>query len=142
MASSPDSTQPGPHLAVSIGVWKDGAVLLVKRAKGAAKGMWAFPGGRVEAGERLEAAALRELAEETSVVAAVEERLDLVELIRSDNGRVEHHYVLVVFRGRHLAGEPVAGDDAADARWFRPAQLADIEMTPDTARLVAQENAR
>jgi ADP-ribose pyrophosphatase YjhB (NUDIX family) len=142
MASSSESHHPGPHLAVSIGVWKGDAVLLVKRGKGAARGLWAFPGGRVEPGERLEAAALRELAEETSVSAAIERRLDVIELIRAEDGSVEHHYVLVAFRGRYLGGAPAAGDDAAEARWFRPEQLSGIEMTPDTERLVAQENAR
>lgn len=129
--------ETGPQLGVSIGIWKDGAVLLVRRAKGAYAGVWAFPGGQVEPGERLETAALRELLEETGVIAAVERRLDTIELIQTDpHGRLIFHYVLFVYLGRYLAGEAAAGSDASEARWFRPEERAAIEMTPDTARLI------
>jgi ADP-ribose pyrophosphatase YjhB (NUDIX family) len=85
----------------------------------------------VEDGESLEAAARRELLEETGLCV---DGLDLhaeIELEGRDAGTV---YRLSVFRARHVAGEPVAGDDAESAGWFT---LAEMEAIPITASTLA-----
>lgn len=80
--------------------------------------VWAFPGGRVEFGERLADAAAREVREETGVTVAVAGTIDFANIIlRDPAGIVERHFVLIVFEGAWVEGEPIAGDDAADALW-------------------------
>jgi len=78
-------------------------------------GEWSLPGGRVEPGETMREAALRELREETGVEARLGPLIDVVDGIFADSGR---HYVLIDFAARWQSGEPVAGDDAADARFW------------------------
>lgn len=131
-----DSTWP--RLAVSVVLWREGRVLLVRRRQGAASGRWAFPGGKVERGERLTAAAKRELFEETSIEGEIEKRLDVVEILERDGGgKFLHHFVLIVFAARFLAGAAKPSDDALEARFFRPDELATLDLTPESARLAA-----
>src|SRR6476646_8960366 len=104
-----------PHLGVSVAVWRGGEVLLVKRGRAPFAGLWSFPGGGVELGERLEEAARREVREETGIDVAIVRQIDQAEIIaRDENGRIERHYVLIVFAARLVGGELDAGDDAAE----------------------------
>lgn len=104
--------------AVSVALQRGDSLLLVLRGRAPSRGYYAFPGGRVEAGEALEDAARRELAEETGL--AVHELVPLV-LLRIEGDEVD--YDLQVFHGRHVEGEPVAADDAAEAAWFTLGQM-------------------
>src|SRR4051812_40082201 len=107
-----------PHLGVSVAVWRNDEVLLVKRGRAPFAGFWSFPGGGVELGERLEEAATREVREETGIEVAIVRQIDRAEIIAHDgNGRIERHYVLIVFAGRMIGGAITAGDDAAEARF-------------------------
>ena len=85
-------------------------MLLIRRGKEPRKGQWSIPGGRMEMGETVAAAALRELGEETGVEAELLGLLDVIDHI-SDHG----HAVLIDFAARWVGGEARAGDDAADA---------------------------
>lgn len=106
-------------------VVRDESVLMVRRGKEPDRGKWGFPGGLVEVGETLAAAALRELAEETGLAGEARGVVDVFEVISPDEaGRVRHHYVLSVVRCLCPEGEPVAADDAEAAGWFT---LAEIE---------------
>jgi 8-oxo-dGTP diphosphatase len=123
-----------PIAAVIAVVIHDGQTLLVRRANPPDAGLWGFPGGKIEYGETAEAAALRELLEETSVqgeACGVITALDVID--RSEEGDVRHHYILVAVRCRWLSGRPCAGDDALEARWFKIAELArhEIPMSED-----------
>jgi 8-oxo-dGTP diphosphatase len=123
---------------VSVAVWRGDRVLLVKRGKPPLLGQWSLPGGLVEAGETLVEAAARELAEETGVAAEELAAIDQAEIIlRDERGRVDRHYVLIVFGGRYRSGEAIAADDAAEARWLNAAEMVDLELTADTRRVLS-----
>ncbi len=95
-------------------------VLLVRRGRPPFPGSWALPGGFVDAYELPEAAARRELAEETGLVLGADVPFVLVG-VYGERGRDPRGWtVSVVFAAKVLDGTPaVAGaDDAADARWF------------------------
>ena len=127
-----------PVLGVSVACWRGDEVLLAKRGKAPSKGLWSLPGGHVELGERLAEAALRELGEETAVAAEIEGQVTSLDIIRrAEDGAVAGHYVIAVFKARWLSGEAVAGDDAAAVQWRRADDLADLDMTPGTAKLLA-----
>ena len=92
---------------------KGNQVLLVRRAKPPRQDDWSLPGGRIEWGEKAADAALRELYEETGVRADLAGLVDVVDFL--SEGR---HFVLVDFVAYWREGEPTAGDDAADARFW------------------------
>ena len=141
---------PSPIAAVIAVVIHEGQTLLVRRANPPDAGLWGFPGGRIEYGETVEAAALRELTEETSVLGeacGVITALDILD--RSDDGTLRYHFVLIAVRCRWLAGHPRAADDALEARWFRIADLgadeiamsADVEVIARLARNLSQRDS-
>lgn len=118
-------------------VWNKESVLLVQRGNEPLKGLWSFPGGLVEAGERLAEAAAREVLEETGIVVGDLAQIDQSEIIRHDAaGGLMYHYVLAVFTGTYRSGAVQAGDDAEDARWVAKTELARLSLTDDTKRLV------
>jgi len=123
----------GVTLAAGAVVWRGDDVLLIRRGKEPRKGEWSIPGGRLERGETLKQAAAREVLEETACRVEVLELCDVVELLEG-----ERHLVLVDFTARWLAGEPVAGDDALEAR-FVPVDAA-LELVPwsETRRVIAR----
>ncbi|MGX6648448.1 NUDIX hydrolase [Maricaulaceae bacterium MS644] len=106
---------PAPKITLGVGlvVWRGEEVLLIRRGKPPFEGQWSVPGGRVEPGEALQAAAHRELLEETGTTAGIVGLIDVFENI-SEHG----HFVMVDYAARWLAGEPRAGDDARDARFM------------------------
>lgn len=113
-----------PIPATIAAVIRDGQVLLVRRANPPDQGRWAFPGGKIELGERIEDAAARELFEETGVTAEPLTVFDAVNVFDHDaDGLLRRHYILVAVLCRWISGEPVAGDDASQARWVPLAEL-------------------
>jgi 8-oxo-dGTP diphosphatase len=119
-------------VSVGLVVWRGEDVLLIRRGRAPHKGMWSIPGGKVEFGERLEEAGLREVLEETGVAAEIVGLIDVFEAIDDDS-----HYVMVDYAARWTQGEPVAGDDAADAAFFpfnEALALLSWDMTRDALR--------
>ncbi|WP_299813996.1 NUDIX hydrolase [uncultured Jannaschia sp.] len=125
-----------PKLGALAVVPRDGRVLLVARAKSPNRGLWGFPGGHVELGETGLAAAARELAEETGVVAEPVRYLGNIDLIARTGDRIDHHYLLAAVLCDWRSGEPVAADDALDARWVAPAEMASLALTPNVDRVL------
>jgi ADP-ribose pyrophosphatase YjhB (NUDIX family) len=132
-----------PRTGVSIAVFGPMGVLLVRRGKAPFKGHWSLPGGSQEFGETLEAAARRELHEETGLNAASLTLERIVEpMARAANGEISSHFVLAVFSCREFSGNAAAADDAEALQWLAPASLDGLQMTPGTAALVAEIAAR
>ena len=108
-----------PIPAVIAVVVRKEEVLLVRRANPPDAGLWGFPGGKIEFGETVAAAALRELAEETSVVAEVGDVMTCLDVFEAGpKGTIHRHFILIAVLCRWSAGEPIAGDDALEAAWF------------------------
>jgi ADP-ribose pyrophosphatase YjhB (NUDIX family) len=127
-----------PALAVSIAVFRKGRVLLATRTGAPYARLFTLPGGLVETGETLEAAALRELREETGVLARIRAFNQPVEHIQRDaSGRVERHYVILSFAAEWVAGEGEPGAEAGEILWRRPDDLHDLALTPKLAAVVA-----
>jgi len=123
-------TMNRPKLGVSTLVRDTGRVLLVRRGNAPFRDTWSLPGGHVEHGERLAEAAAREVREETGIAVTELRRIDIAEVITG-----EDHYVLIVFAANGQ-GEPRAASDAADARWFVPAEIDGLPMNADTRALI------
>jgi 8-oxo-dGTP diphosphatase len=123
-----------PRAAASAAIFRGQEVLLVRRGKGGPlAGLWSLPGGHIEPGEPARAAALREVREETGVIAELAGLLDIHEAIRHGSaGELAAHYLLAVFYGRWVSGEPAAGDDATAAR-FVPLDAVQALPTTDGA---------
>ena len=132
-----------PFLAVSAAILRDGKVLIVRRARKPALGVYTLPGGVVEAGETLEQAILREVKEETALdIAPVTLAGHREVVIRDDEGRVERHFVILCFAARWLGGEPALNEELDEARWVDPAELAGLKTTDGLADIVAAAMAR
>jgi 8-oxo-dGTP diphosphatase len=128
---------PRPLVGVSTVVHHDGKVLLVERAKPPWQGRWSLPGGHVEWGETLQAAAIREVLEETGVTIAILGLVDTIDVInRGDDGVVRSHYALTVFLGRLISGEPQPSSDAAAVTWAEPSRLEQLPLLPGTSEAV------
>jgi len=127
-----------PFLAVSAAIVRAGQVLVVRRARAPADGLFSLPGGVVEIGETLTQALIREVREETSLAVEPVGLAGFREAITHDrDGRVERHFVILPFAARWLAGEPVLNEELSEARWVRPAELAGLQTTAGLAEIVA-----
>lgn len=126
-----------PRLAVLAVVLSGDRVLLVRRRNPPDAGLWGYPGGHVDWGETVEAAALRELAEETGLTGHAPRRIGALDLIGRDGDHVTHHYHLVAV-ACHAAGDPVAGDDAEAAGWHDQSDVLKgrLEMSRDVDTLL------
>ena len=114
-----------PIVAVLAVVLRDNRALIVQRAQQPNAGRWGFPGGVLELGETVAEGAMRELCEETGIVAEPAGILDVNNAIHRDaEGRVQFHYVLIAVRGLWRSGEGAPADDAAAVAW---ASRDDIE---------------
>ena len=126
-----------PFLAVSAAIMRDGRILVVRRARPPANGLFTLPGGMVEVGETLAEAVEREVREETSLAI---EPLALAgfreTVVRDAEDRVERHFVILCFAARWKGGEPVLNEELSEARWLDPAELASLQTTPGLADIV------
>jgi 8-oxo-dGTP diphosphatase len=117
-----------PQLAVSAAIFRDGRILLVRRARSPGKGFYSLPGGRVEFGESLHAALHREVDEETAL------KIEIVDLagwreVLPETGGGGGHYVIMSFAARWIAGEPVLNDEHDDFKWVAPDAIGDLRVT-------------
>jgi 8-oxo-dGTP diphosphatase len=127
-----------PYLAVSAAIFRDGRVLIVRRARPPARGLYTLPGGGVELGETLEEAIIREVREETGLAIAPLALVGFREAIARDAaGHVERHFVILPFAARWIAGEVALSEELAEAHWRKPDELAGLKTTEGLAEIVA-----
>ena len=127
-----------PFLAVSAAIIRDGRVLVARRARGPALGIWTMPGGVVEAGEALAEAVTREVLEETGLTVEPVRLAGHREVILRDaDGRVERHFVILAFACRWRAGEAAPSEEVAEARWVAPDEIAGLATTGGLADIIA-----
>jgi 8-oxo-dGTP diphosphatase len=115
-----------------------GRVLLVQRARPPFRGRWGLPGGFCEWKETTEACCERETLEETGLAVRVRELLGVYSKPDRDP---RGHNVTVLYRARPVSGRAKGGDDAADARWFTPRELARIPFAFDHREIVMEQLA-
>ena len=113
-----------PIVGVLAVVLRGDRALVVRRSNPPMSGRWGFPGGVLELGETVAQGAMRELLEETGVVAEAAGPLTVIDTIdRDDQGRVRYHYTLVAVIGTWRSGEGIAGDDADEVAWLTRGEI-------------------
>jgi ADP-ribose pyrophosphatase YjhB (NUDIX family) len=138
----PPDEHRSPVVGVGVVVWKGNDVLLIRRGKPPRKGSWSLPGGRQHLGETTRETALREVAEETGTQIRVGSLLDVIDSITQEPGGDLLHYTLVDFDADWVAGDLVAGDDAAAAIWADADDLGRYDLWSETVRIIALSRRR
>jgi ADP-ribose pyrophosphatase YjhB (NUDIX family) len=128
-----------PILGVGALVIEGDSILLVERGNEPLKGWWSLPGGVVETGELLEAAARREVLEETGLEVAIVSLVEVFERIMlDDTGGPEYHYVLMDYLCRPTGGTLCAADDASRVAWVKENELNELKITEGTPAVIAK----
>jgi 8-oxo-dGTP diphosphatase len=128
-----------PVVGVGAVIVQGGRVLLIRRGHAPLLGEWSLPGGVVECGETLREGIVREVCEETGLGVETGELLGVYErVVRSDDGRVRYHYVLIDFLCGVISGDLKAGSDAAAVRWFTRAELGSLGLPLDTQDVIGK----
>jgi len=126
-----------PYLAVSAAIFRDGKVLIVRRARPPANGLYTLPGGGVELGETLEEAVIREVREETGLEVEPVALAGYRQAITRDaEGGVERHFVILPFAARWIAGEVSLNEELGEAHWLEPDALCGLQTTEGLALIV------
>ncbi len=127
------------RVGVGAVVFRDNAVLLVRRKQPPSAGEWAIPGGKVRLGESLQQAAEREIREETGIRIRALDPVYAFDLIERDaEGKIKWHYVIVDLIADDLGGDIRAASDASEARWVTARDLARLDLN-DTTRVLLEE---
>ncbi|PZO05195.1 MAG: phosphohydrolase [Alphaproteobacteria bacterium] len=126
-------TWSSPVPAVGVVCLRGDEVLLIRRGTPPRLGEWSLPGGRIEPGEKAVDAASRELREETGVEAEMQGLIDVVDGLFPEMNR---HYVLIDYLAVWTSGDPVAGDDAAEAAFFPLEQAEQMVGWSETRRII------
>ena len=115
-----------PQLAVSAVIFRDGKVLLLRRAKSPGNGFYSLPGGRVEFGESLHAALHREVDEETGLRIEIIGLAGWREVLPGTGGG---HYLIMSFAARWIGRKPRLNHEHDDFKWLAPNELGDLKVT-------------
>ncbi|MCA6122304.1 NUDIX domain-containing protein [Bradyrhizobium sp. WSM 1704] len=124
-----------PQLAVSGAIFRDGKVLLVRRARSPGRGFYSLPGGRVEFGESLHAALHREVDEETALRIEILGLSGWREVLPAGPGG--GHYLIMSFAARWVSREVVLNDEHDDFKWLAPEEIGDLKVTGGLQDVVA-----
>lgn len=123
-----------PQIAVSAAIFRDGKVLLVRRAQPPGQGLHSLPGGRIEFGETVADALHREVVEETGLTVEIVGSAGWQEVmpIRPGDG----HYIVMSFAARWIAGEPILNDELDAFRWVAPQLPDELRLTEGLQTIV------
>ena len=139
----PDRPWVGIGIIVFDGAAEAAPVLLARRGKPPRIGSWSLPGGAQHLGERAEAAARRELFEETGIEVGPLELAAVVDAITTDDaGTTRYHYTIVDYCAHWTVGEARPGDDVAAVAWVLPEDLPSYDLTPDVLRVISEARRR
>ncbi len=128
-----------PRIGVGVVLLRGAAVLLVRRGRPPGLGAWSLPGGKQELGETAEAAARRELREETGLACGDLVFVGHVDSITPDAaGRIAYHYTILDFAAAYAGGEALAGDDVTAVAWVEPARFDDYGLWDEARRMIAR----
>ncbi len=126
-----------PIVGIGVAVLRPYAALLVRRGKAPNLGAWSLPGGAQELGETAEAAARRELHEETGLrVGTLLLAANVDSIHRDPDGRVRYHYTIIDFAARFEDGGIQAGDDVTDAVWAAFDQFERYALWDEAVRVI------
>ncbi len=126
-----------PIVGIGIAVLRADAVLLVRRGNPPNAGAWSLPGGAQELGETAEAAARRELLEETGLAVGPLHLAANVDSIHADtDGRIRFHYTIIDFCALYAGGDAIGGGDACDATWAPLDALNEYELWSEALRVI------
>jgi 8-oxo-dGTP diphosphatase len=126
-----------PVLAVSAAVFRQGRVLIIRRARAPLIGHFSLPGGEVETGETLAAALARELMEEVGIEAEIVGFNRHVEAIYPERDRIRTHFVIASFVARWTGGEPRLSDEVDAVDWVDPTGPLPSPTTPELSEVLA-----
>ena len=128
---------PRPLVGIGVAVLRPGAVLLVRRGRPPSLGAWSLPGGAQELGETAEAAARRELLEETGLsVGPLLLAANVDSIHRDPDGRVRYHYTILDFAARWEGDEPRPGGDITEVAWAPFDAFDDYDLWDEARRVV------
>jgi len=138
VSTAPREYPDRPWVGIGCIVFREEAVLLVRRGKPPRIGQWSLPGGAQHVGERAEEAARRELREEASIEVGQMALAYVFDAINQDqDGRALYHYTIIDFAAHWLEGEARAGDDVSEVAWALPHELADYDLTEAAHEAIA-----
>lgn len=132
-----------PRVGVGAIVLHEGRVLLVRRGRAPALGLWSVPGGLVELGETTVDAARREVEEETGLDVRIAGLVGVVDRVTRDaDGRVRYHWVLVDYLAYPQSNDTItAGSDAAEVRWVTIDEVERLPITDGLADMIKRAAA-
>lgn len=138
MSNAPREYPDRPWVGIGCIVFREEAVLLVRRGKPPRIGQWSLPGGAQHVGEKAEEAARRELREEASIEVGPMALAYVLDAINQDeDGRALYHYTIIDFAALWLAGEARAGDDVSAVAWALPHELESYDLTEAAHEAIA-----
>ena len=138
MSTAPREYPDRPWVGIGCIVFREEAVLLVRRGKPPRIGQWSLPGGAQHVGEKAEEAARRELREETSIEVGQMTLAYVFDAINQDeDGRALYHYTIIDFAALWLEGDACAGDDVREVAWALPHELVAYDLTEAAHEAIA-----
>lgn len=127
-----------PQLAASAVIFREGKILLVRRAREPGRGRYSLPGGRVEWGETLEQAVHREVAEETCITIAIIGLAGIRQVLPASGGG---HFVVLSYAARWTGGDVVLNDEHTGHEWARPDEASTFDLTDGLMPIISAARA-